>query len=217
MKAQLNLVRERKLHYKNTVSPLDGGTPALNFVNTLKNRGAENPKDYLTNYEDFIYWCYQAKVISYDYCQQLSLEGYCYFNEAAIVFEEVIKTRFMLHEIFLSVIKAEPADEIFVQQFNSSLESVSKYLRFQSTAHGMKRMWVNVDEEIPAPLCMVVQMAADLLLLTDPKKIKQCKTCGSMFFDKTRNGARRWCNSSVCSGQLRARRYYHAKKGKSLQ
>jgi hypothetical protein len=54
MKAHLTQARERKLHFKNTVSPLDGGTPALNFVNTLKNRGNENPKDYLTNYEDFV-------------------------------------------------------------------------------------------------------------------------------------------------------------------
>ncbi|HEY8782812.1 MAG TPA: CGNR zinc finger domain-containing protein [Mucilaginibacter sp.] len=217
MKTPLSRARERKLHFKNTVSPKDGGTPALNFVNTLKNRGSENPKDYLTNYEDFVYWCYEAKVIDYDYYQQLSLEGYCYFKEAATVFEEVIKTRFMLREIFLSVIKAEPADEIFVQQFNLSLESVSKYLRFTSTAHGMKRMWVNIDEEIPAPLCMVIQMAADLLLLTDQKKIKQCKTCGGLFFDRTKNNTRLWCNQMACGHLLRAKRYYHAKKELSLQ
>ncbi|HEY8783513.1 MAG TPA: CGNR zinc finger domain-containing protein [Mucilaginibacter sp.] len=204
--------RERKLHFKNTVSPQDGGTPALNFVNTLKNRGAENSRDYLTNYEDFIYWCYEAKVISYDYYQELSLEGYCYFKEAASVFEEVIKTRFMLHQIFLSIINGEPADEIFVREFNTAAAGVAKYLQFESTAGGMRRMWVNIDEEIPAPLCMVVQSAADLLLLTDPKKIKKCKTCGSLFFDRTRNGTRRWCNPLACKSLVKAQKYYHAKK-----
>ena len=212
MKAQLTQARERKLHFKNSVSPQDGGTPALNFVNTLKNRGSESPKDYLTNYEDFVYWCYQAKVIDYEYYQQLSLEGYCYGHEAAVVVEQVVTTRFMLYEIFLSIIKREPADEIFVREFNSALDKVSKYLRFESTPDGMRRMWVNIDEEIPAPLCMVVQSAADLLLMADPKKIKRCKTCGGLFFDRTRNGTRRWCNQMACGHLLRAKLHYHAKK-----
>jgi len=205
--------RARKLHFKNNVNQLDGGTPALNFVNTLKNRGGENPKDYLTNYEDFISWCYQANVIDYEYYQQLSLEAYCYANEAADVFEQVISTRFMLYGIFSSIIKREPADEIFVREFNSALDKVSKYLRFESTADGMRRIWVNIDEEIPAPLCMVIQAAADLLLMTDVKKIKQCKTCGSIFFDKTKNGTRRWCNPLACKSLDKAKRYYNAKKG----
>jgi predicted RNA-binding Zn ribbon-like protein len=216
MKAQLTQARERKLQFKNSVSLHDGGTPALNFVNTLKNRGSESPKDYLTNYEGFVYWCYQAKVIDYDHYNQLSLEGYCYADEAAGVFAQVIATRFVLYEIFSSIIKREPADEIFVKEFNSTMDNVSKYLRFQSTADGMRRIWVNIDEEIPAPLCMVLQSAADLLLMADPKKIKQCKTCGGLFFDRTRNGTRRWCNQMACGHLLRAKRHYHAKKGLKL-
>jgi len=212
MKVNPILARERKLHFKNSVSPLDGGTAALNFVNTLKNRGGEPSKDYLTNYEDFVYWCYQAMVIDYDHYNTLSLEGYCYTHEAAAVFEQAIKTRFILHEIFLSVIKKEPAGEIFVREFNLALDSVLKYLRFESTADGMRRMWVNIDEEIPAPLCMVVQSAADLLLMADQKKIRQCKTCGSMFLDRTKNGTRRWCNPLACKSQDKAKRYYQTKK-----
>jgi predicted RNA-binding Zn ribbon-like protein len=212
MKAHLAQARQRKLQFKNSVSPQDGGTPALNFVNTLKNRGTENPKDYLTDYEAFVYWCYQAKVIDYDYYQQLSLEGYCYAHEASAVFEQVINARFMLYQIFLPVIKGEPADEIFMREFNSTIDTASKYLRYESTATGLQQVWFNIDEEIAAPLWMVVKSAADLLLKADPKKIRQCKTCGSMFLDKTKNGIRRWCNSSACGGLLRAKRYYHAKK-----
>jgi predicted RNA-binding Zn ribbon-like protein len=213
MKTHLAQMRQRKLQLKNIISPQNGGINALNFVNTLQNRGSENPKDYLTNYEDFVYWCYRAGVIEYDHYNQLSLEGYCYSQEATGVFEEVIKTRFMLYEIFLSVIKAESADEIFMRQFNLAINTASKYLRYESTVNGMQLAWFNIDEEIASPLWIIIKSAGDLLLEADPEKIKQCKTCGSMFFDTTKNGIRRWCNRSACGHLLRAKRYYDSKKG----
>jgi predicted RNA-binding Zn ribbon-like protein len=212
MKASLIQVRQRKLHFKNMVSPQYGGNPALNFVNSLKNRGSDNPKEYLTNYEDFVYWCYQASVIDYDHYHSLSSEAYCYAHEAAGVFEQAINTRFMLYEIFLSVIKGEPADEVFMRQFNLETASASKYLQYESTADGLRLVWLNIDEEIASPLWIIVQLAAELLIRGDRKKIKQCKTCGSMFFDKTKNGARRWCSPLACGGLLKAKQYYHAKK-----
>jgi predicted RNA-binding Zn ribbon-like protein len=212
MKTNLTLARERKLHFKNMVSPQYGGIPALNFVNTLKKRGSDKPKDYLTSYEDFVYWCYQAKIIDYDHYHQLSSEAYCYAHEAAGVFEQVINTRFMLYEIFLSVIKGEPADEIFMRQFNLEIDNSSKYLRYVSTANGIGMAWLNIDEEIAAPLWMIVQSAAELLVRGNPKKIKPCKTCGSVFFDRTKNGTRNWCNPSACGKVLKNQRYYHAKK-----
>jgi predicted RNA-binding Zn ribbon-like protein len=212
IKARLTQARQRKLQFQNNVSPLDGGTPALNFVNTLKNKGSDNPKDYLTNYEDFVYWCCQAGVISYDYYRHLSLEGYCYAQEAKSVFEQVVTARFILYELFLSVVKNEPADEIFVRQFNSLTETASKYLRYESTSTGLQQVWFNIDEEIAAPLWIIVRSAAGLLVLGDPKKIKQCKTCGSMFLDRTKNGKRRWCNPVTCGKLLRNKLYYHASK-----
>jgi predicted RNA-binding Zn ribbon-like protein len=210
--ARLTQARERKILFQNNVSPLNGGTPALNFVNTLKNKGGDNSKDYLTNYEDFVYWCYQAGVISYDYYHQLSLEGYCYAHEAKGVFEQVLTTRLLLRELFLSVIKKEPADEIFMRQFNSMTETASKYLRYVSTPTGLRQVWVNIDEEIAAPLWMIVRSAAGLLVLGDPKKIKQCKTCGSIFLDRTKNGIRRWCNPATCGKLLKNKLYYDANK-----
>ena len=206
MEATLTPAQEGKLHFKNTVSPLDGGTYALNFVNTLNKRGSDNPKDYLTNYEDFLYWCYNAKVIEYDHYQTIGLEAYCYSDETKGIFEQVITARFMLYEIFLSVIKGGPADEIFVRQFNSVLDAASKSLRYQSTSAGWQQVWVNIDVEIALPLWIVVLSAAELLVKANPKRIKQCKTCGSMFIDRTKNGARRWCNPSVCGRQVNDKR-----------
>jgi predicted RNA-binding Zn ribbon-like protein len=213
MKTQSTVVRERKLHFKNTEIPLHGSAHALNFVNTLTKRGSENPKDYLTNYEAFLYWCNKAGVIDYDHYQTISLEAYCYAHETKGIFDEMIKTRFMLYEIFLSVIEQRPADEIFVRQFNLVLDSASKHFRYISAPGGLQLVWLNIDEQIALPLWMVARAAAELLTKGDPKRIKRCKTCGCMFFDRTKNGARQWCNPSICGRQINEKRHYHAKKG----
>ena len=212
MKAKSALARERLQHFKDTMSPLDGGAIALNFVNTLKDRGSENPKDFLTDYEDFLYWCNRAGGIAYDHYQAISLEAYCYVSEAKAAFQQVITSRFMLHQIFLSVIKAEPADEIFVREFNAGLDASAKGLRYESTGDGWQLVWLNIDEEIVLPLWIVLRSAAELLLGANPKRIKQCKTCGSLFLDRTKNNARRWCNETTCGRRPSDKRYYGVRK-----
>jgi hypothetical protein len=119
----------------------------------------------------------------------------------------------MLHEIFLSVLKGEPADEIFVRQFNLLINTASKNLCYESTLDGWRQVWINIDEEIAVPFWIVIKCAAELLLKADAKRIKQCKTCGGLFFDKTKNSTRRWCSPSACGRVLNDKRYYSNKKG----
>jgi predicted RNA-binding Zn ribbon-like protein len=210
--AKNNQFAEQKLsfYYQGKYVQMDGGTPALNFVNTLRHRSRDKSIDYLKNYEAFIDWCGRAKIIDDDYASHLNFEGYCYTREAAEVFERIITARFMLYELFMALIKREAADEIFMTSFNKLADTATAHLLYQITADGFDRVWHNIDDDLEAPLWMIIESAAYLLLYADKSKIKQCKSCDSLFYDKTTNGTRVWCNPAKCGQAVRAHRHYHA-------
>jgi len=57
-------------------------------------------------------------------------------------------------------------------------------------------------------LCEAVRSTADLLLSDRRSRIRECRECGWLFFDSTRNGSRRWCMMAVCGNRAKARRHY---------
>jgi predicted RNA-binding Zn ribbon-like protein len=57
----------------------------------------------------------------------------------------------------------------------------------------------------------IAQSAVDLLKGGEFHRLKQCPgpsgDCGWLFYDRTKNNSRRWCEMSVCGNRVKARRY----------
>lgn len=62
--------------------PLEGDTPVLQFINTLRDRDSGQLKEYLENYGYFLTWSYEIGLIDWDAYNILELEAYCYEHEA---------------------------------------------------------------------------------------------------------------------------------------
>jgi predicted RNA-binding Zn ribbon-like protein len=58
-------------------------------------------------------------------------------------------------------------------------------------------------------LAEVAASAAGLLVTGQPARLKVCANpaCSWMFYDESRNGARRWCEGGVCGNLLKVRRH----------
>lgn len=50
--------------------------------------------------------------------------------------------------------------------------------------------------------------AADLLATGNHDRLKHCPSCHWLFYDRTRNGRRRWCDMADCGSRAKARAYY---------
>jgi predicted RNA-binding Zn ribbon-like protein len=62
----------------------------------------------------------------------------------------------------------------------------------------------------------VLHAAIELAFSPDFAKVKVCPGCGWLFIDRTRNGAKRWCITSLCGNRNKMRRYYHRRRRAAL-
>jgi predicted RNA-binding Zn ribbon-like protein len=69
-------------------------------------------------------------------------------------------------------------------------------------------------EPLQRIFCEVIHSTEELLLSNKPKRVKQCKECGWLFYDSTRNLSRRWCDMQICGNKAKARRHYKRVKEK---
>jgi predicted RNA-binding Zn ribbon-like protein len=60
---------------------------------------------------------------------------------------------------------------------------------------------------LKTPIWVIVKSLYDLITETDLARIKECPTCGWVFYDETKNGKRRWCNPQNCGTQDKMIRY----------
>jgi predicted RNA-binding Zn ribbon-like protein len=52
--------------------------------------------------------------------------------------------------------------------------------------------------------------ALRLLGVQDSARLKACPACGWLFFDRSKNRSRAWCDMTVCGNRAKAKRFYSA-------
>src|SRR3954467_10100975 len=84
---------------------LEGGTVALDFVNTVSGmRGAGNPRDRLLGYADIVYWAEQVDLIDAAGAAALYARAGREPGRAAAAFTAAIRRREALHDVVLAAL-----------------------------------------------------------------------------------------------------------------
>lgn len=79
--------------------------------------------------------------------------------------------------------------------------------------HALERTLRGLGPAEPAKdgIFVIAHSALSLALSHDLERVKICGGCGWLFLDRTRNGRKKWCISSMCGSRDKARRYYARK------
>ena len=79
---------------------------------------------------------------------------------------------------------------------------------------GFTRSFVTVGDVFAGLLIPIIESAADALVSGELVRVRRCADprCRRLFFDSTRNRARRWCEMATCGNRAKAAR--HRRKGK---
>lgn len=206
-----SFVESRREIYENRDKcPLEGDVAALQFINTLHRRETDR-KEYLTSYDHFIDWAYDAGVVDEQVYQSLCAESYCYYAEAASVFKQVISFRECLRDLVICLQQGVAPYAEQVGQFNRYYDEVKTHRGLVMNGYGMYETWINVHQEIAFPLWKLIRHAAEFLAVADESVIKKC-TCGNLFIDRSKTNNRRWCNALTCGKAHWSRAYYSRKK-----
>src|SRR5882762_10193473 len=116
---------------------LDGGTVALDFVNTVSGmRSGGNPRDRLAGYPDVVYWAEQVGLIDSRRAADLYALAEREPKRAAAAFGEAIRRREALHDLVLSAIEGGAPPDAGLEIVNAWIADALARRRFRLPAPG---------------------------------------------------------------------------------
>lgn len=186
---------------------LVGGDPALDFVNTIHDWTATEPRDYLPTYVEAVRFAEVAGIVAAGEAKRLA--GLSAGSELRRLHE--LRTR--LERILRAVLagRSPAADDLDALAREAADAARTALLR---TERG--RLTRRIDAQTAGVATLRWRLVeATIALLTSERlsRLSACPSCGWFFLDTTKNGSRRWCSMAMCGSAAKARAYYWRGRG----
>lgn len=179
-----------------------GGHPALDFLNTIHDWTADDPRDYLVDFGEAVRFGEAAGILSGAEARRLAR------RPASGELDRLRGVRALLAEIVALLASGKPPSAGLVRALESSQLDVARASVLRPSGGRLIR---KVDEgRAGAGLLRLRLLDAALALLGSPEleRVKACPACGWFFLDDSKNRSRRWCSMKTCGSNAKAKRYY---------
>jgi predicted RNA-binding Zn ribbon-like protein len=189
-----------------------GGNLSLDFVNTIHEYGAPDPREELHTFEDLVDFAYQSGAITRRQAAELSKKAASNPARANKTLATARQCRLALYRLFLNK-HPQAADLDFL---NRQLALTFPNLRIQSKGDEIDWGWKQ-DSNPERVLWPMLRSAAELLTSAERHLIRECssQTCTWLFLDRSKNRTRLWCDMKTCGNRAKWRRYYKRHKKKT--
>lgn len=187
-----------------------GGSPALDFANTLDWRGRDEPVELLRGYEDLLHWAHDAGLL--DATAARALQAWCasHRRSARRALAAAIEVREAIAAVFQARARGRPIPAAPLARLESACRDAwrARTLAPQGRA-GAAWTWRSPTPE-PERLAWAAALDAERILTGGgPGRVRECgdPQCGWLFLDTSRNRSRRWCSMEGCGNRSKARRF----------
>lgn len=193
---------------------LSTGWLCLDFANTALWHASHKPKETLYSYDDLVGWTLKVGLITESEGKQLLKQASSDRHESEKIYYNATVLREAIYNIFsATAANHEPkADDLMT--LNSHLSKALVHMQLTPGGQHFDWKWIDDGHSLDKILWPVVHSASTLLTSTDLIRVGECaddKGCGWVFYDKTRNRSRRWCDMKGCGNRDKVRRYYKKK------
>ncbi len=108
-----------------------------------------------------------------------------------------------------ALVAGRSLDETDVDTLNRALEKVSSYPQLVQSDDGYHLKQVTLTRDWPLVMGQIAASFVDLITQQDVRRLKICDNdaCRWVFFDESRNRARRWCDDRMCGNLMKVRRF----------
>jgi predicted RNA-binding Zn ribbon-like protein len=195
-----------------------GGSPCLDFANTVERDENGYSQEWLTNYVDLIGWGEHTQLLTPQQVETLLSEAAMHPHGARNVFERAIALREVIYRIFSAIAAKHTVTEDDLASFNQALSETLNYLQIAPTADGFTWTWVNCEDRLDLILWKIIYSAGELLTATVLSRLRECAAddCSFLFVDLSRNNRRCWCDMEDCGNRFKAKRHYERSKKKTV-
>lgn len=185
------------------------GDSALDFANTLGDRGTDAPNERLRTYEDLVWWAFGAEALPGRVARRLISTASEHPEAARATLDRARRLREAMHRAFAAVSAGTPPPAADLAIVNEELRTALAGLELQPEGSCCALGFRETD----APdrvLWPIARGATNLLTSSRLERVKQCAsdTCDWLFVDESRNHSRRWCDMRECGNRAKARRHY---------
>jgi predicted RNA-binding Zn ribbon-like protein len=188
--------------------PLVGGHPALDLVNTC---GRRDPEEYLPDPAALLDWAGRAGLV--DDAEAAMVDGAWQARPRAAraALREVRELREALHAVILGAIGLGPVSQPALDLIHGRWVAAAGRSRLMPRPGAVPPVRLAVGT-VPALLIpdRLAEAAIELVRTADPARLRRCPTqeggCGWLFYDRSRNGSRRWCRMADCGTEVKSRR-----------
>jgi predicted RNA-binding Zn ribbon-like protein len=188
--------------------PLVADDLALDFANTESGRGFPSYENHLREARHVAQWLKHAKALPADEADWLAKQLSKRPDLAADLLTQAIALREAIHAIGAALgHRAKPPE--------SALAALSAlHARFVAKADlapgvlSCRWRWGVRAAPVEAALGPIALAAVNLFTEGDLHRIRECggHACGWLFYDRSKNNRRRWCEMEVCGNRAKQRR-----------
>jgi predicted RNA-binding Zn ribbon-like protein len=193
-----------------------GGALCLDFVNTIHEYGAADPREELHRFQDLISFEYQAGAITEREAAKLSSRAAKNPSMGNKTLTAAKEFRRLLYRSFSAIAHRKDPSSADLAYFNRVLPRMLQNLRVQRKGHEVVWVWKKDHRNLDPVLWPIVRSAAELLTSDERVLVRECKgeDCTWLFLDKSKNQTRRWCDMKVCGNRAKWHRYHNRHKKK---
>jgi predicted RNA-binding Zn ribbon-like protein len=188
--------------------PLVGDDLALDFANTESGRGFPSHQNHLRDAANVVDWLRHAKAMRAEEADWLRRRVSERADLAADLLAQAIELRQAIQAIGAALgRRAEPP--------KAALAGLSAlHARFVARAElkpgvlSCRWLWSVRASPVEAALGPIALAAVKLFTEGDFHRIRECggHACGWLFYDRSKNNRRRWCEMEVCGNRAKQRR-----------
>jgi predicted RNA-binding Zn ribbon-like protein len=188
---------------------------ALNFANTESGRGFPSHENHLREAEHVAQWLKHAKVLPAEDANWLKNEALRRPDLAADLLTQAIALRDAIHDIGAALGRRAKPPEASLARL-SALHA--RFVGQAALAPGVlscRWRWRVRAAPVEAALGPVALAAVRLFTEGDFHRIRECggHACGWLFYDRSKNNRRRWCEMEVCGNRAKQRRLAARRRG----
>jgi len=176
----------------------DAGSLSLNFVATVRHRGAE-PRDLLIAPEALPKWLHLAGLFHIDTTPSQ--------NE----YEEAVLLRESIHAAVQSIILNAQPESGDIARINLAAAFPLAVPQLHTNAASVA--W-ETDNPVKACLAVIARDAITIMTGAERNRLKRCESggCRMLFLDNSPANRRRWCAMSICGNREKIRSHRQRKQ-----
>ena len=189
---------------------LIGGDAVLDFLNTIHDWTAPEPRDYVPTFAEAVRFAEAAGVLTRAEAGRLTTAP---FGSAEL--RRLRDLRALLERIFRAAVSGRAPTAYDLAALAEETAAAARTVRLRSERGRVVRA---IDPRTTGAATLSARLAEGAVaLLTSDRlaRVGTCPSCGWFYLDTTKNRSRRWCSMAMCGNSAKSRSYYWRTKRRS--